>query len=272
MARFRLPDLSDPKKKASFVLMIGAALVVLLFVVAIAIPVFSNPTFCGLICHSQKADVLSWEKSSHANVTCYACHMQPGLLNMFYMKAKDGVLGGYYEVSGNYHKPINGESEYAKELPSVVCERCHNMANRSVTSTEGIIINHKVHLDKNINCTICHNRVAHKRAPEFFKVAYNEKVHRTYEDFMEMEGCFRCHASKKKQKLSELSEEIEENGWEEAPPACIACHPKNWEKLPVGHTTGWRKNHKIEANKNINACYKVECHTKESLCNDCHEE
>ena len=40
------------------------------------------------------------------------------------------------------------------------CTQCHS-DNRVVTPSPGIIIDHEVHAEKNVNCTICHNRIAH---------------------------------------------------------------------------------------------------------------
>ena len=77
-------------------------------------------------------------------------------------------------------------SQDADHMGSEQCTQCHTRTARS--RRPGIIIDHAIHEENDVHCTLCHNRVAH---PEDFELtlAGNEK----HDDFMEMTACFRCH-------------------------------------------------------------------------------
>lgn len=264
MPRFKLPDLKDPQVKYKTTMYFGAAVIAVLFIAAVAIPTFSNPKFCN-VCHSQQPDVTAWSKSSHSNVTCYGCHVHPGLMNLIIEKAK-AMSGIYYEISGNYELPINGESHYSVELPSEVCERCHNMKNLEVTPQKGMVMNHEVHEENGVSCAICHNRVAHgamnNQSGAGVKYNFGERKNHAYLNGLSHAGCFRCHTKKESKLLEEKPE------WK-APTACDACHNKDWN-LPAGHGAGFRSSHgKLANSKGKEYCY--ECHKKEEFCGECHE-
>lgn len=267
--RLRKPDLSGPNAKLILMLYLGAVAIGGLFVVAAAFPLASNPTFCGVACHSQAPEWKTWQKSSHAKVTCYACHVDvnslPALLKE---KLISGPKGIFNTVFDSYEKPINEHSHYSQEmLPMERCERCHSNENRKFTFTNGIYMNHNAHKAAGIDCAVCHNRVAHKGAedyeplkswPETKELAHEEGEEKwEYKNFLTMkQGCFRCHSGSPESRNPETLAKIE-NG-RKPPIACTTCHTKDFP-LPVGHgDESWRSGHGEVAKKDFGACFT--CH------------
>ncbi|MEW6188646.1 MAG: NapC/NirT family cytochrome c [Actinomycetota bacterium] len=246
----RWPDMSKPATRLKVILIVLMVVIIIVAIVATALAFTCTPTFCADICHSMKADAEAWRKSSHAHVNCLACHVEPGLIALI----KDKLMaskGVYFEITGTYHKPINAHSHLAEELPSHPCERCHAIEKRKVTSSPGVIISHKPHIERHIGCARCHNRVAHPGI-------------KGYEDFMAMEGCYRnpreCHGLV----------------GAKAPGKCEACHPPGFELKPKNHLVatfllapkpGVRADHAKMAKEEKKYCEM--CHI-DKFCTDCH--
>lgn len=290
MVNFRFPKLADfknPKKRLKYVLFGGALTSALLFFIAIGLPATSNPKFCGLLCHSQKRNYYTWERSSHSNITCTACHVEQGLIPFFYEKAVEGPIGLYAEITGKFEKPINIKSHLGFEkMSSNICERCHDLKKRNVTPSllfksqmvgKGSQKYHAKHLKKGMNCTLCHNRITHKDVndPQIIKLSGYEGSKKKHKDGMSMtEGCFRCHSPFKKERDGEL---IEKYKARKAPKECSACHEK--AIMPLGHGKDWISKHPQTATK-IGFKYCLKCHDKNkrfasvdglrSRCRDCH--
>jgi hypothetical protein len=265
--KFNLPDLSDPKQKFAVIVYSFAAVVVVLFVSAVAVPVLSNPVFCGYTCHENTPEYIAWQRSNHAKVPCYACHSEPGLVNLLKDKIFVGLPTVFHKFAG-HEWPVNAESEASIEMPSEVCERCHNMDNRKLTPSKGIIMNHKAHKMKGVRCPICHNRVAHlavnNQDNNGVKYDAGERQDHHYLVGLSMEeGCFRCHTRKETKFRQEVPE------WRTAPTACTTCHNSDFQ-LPPGHGSAWRTNHRfIVKSKGKEFCFK--CHNVKSFCGQCHD-
>lgn len=286
----RLKTLKDPKVRIRTALYSGAAIMIGLFIFAIAMPLTSHPTFCGKVCHSMRREYFTWKKSSHSNITCTACHVEQGLIPFFFEKV-EGPLGIIAEITGNYERPVNTESELGFEhISRDVCERCHNMENRKVSPSRIFSEKmygsgdkyHKKHLKKKIPCTLCHNRVTHKdvNEPEILKEAGyapdSEEAKREYENGLSMtEGCFRCHAPDPAKRDKALVKKYQA---QKAPKVCTNCHTRSL--LPVGHKDNdWRTEHpKYMKEKGINYCLR--CHNSTArftfegkiYCTRCHAE
>lgn len=266
--RFKRPDLSNPNVRFRVALYAGAGAIFLMFFVAAAFPLASNPNFCGKACHSQNPEYVTWQKSSHSKVTCYACHVNPTYTHLLKEKLISGPLGIFNTLFNKYEKPINAESHYSQEgIPMERCERCHANENRKFTFSKGLYMNHGVHKKAGINCTVCHNRVAHKGAgneeplkswPEAKKLAEEEGHEKfEYKDFLEMkEGCFRCHSGSAESRNPETLHLIKNH--KKPPTSCSTCHTSEFE-LPEGHgNKAWRSTHGELAKKDFNTCFA--CH------------
>ena len=286
--RLQMPDLSNPNVRFRMLLYLGAlAIFGLLFLSAI-FPLSSNPVFCGKLCHNMNPEYYAWQKSAHAKVTCYACHINPSYIHLLQDKMTAGPMGIFNTVLNRYEKPINEKSHYSQEdLPMERCERCHANENRKFTFTRGIYMNHEAHKEAGINCAVCHNRVAHKGAedyeplkswPEAVEAAEKEgeeKFH--YKNFLTMkQGCFRCHSGSQASRNPETVGLIE-NG-KKPPTACTTCHTSDFG-LPEGHgESSWRSAHGELAKQNFDYCF--ECHDAgakfdnggEPWCTLCHDD
>lgn len=229
-------DQAFRRKTVTLLVMLVAILGVM---TASALTLTSTPVFCGL-CHEMGADHASWQQSAHKNVSCIACHTPPNLIG--FVQHKMAALPELYlHLADRYEKPINKESKVAEELGSENCGLCHKMVNRRSTPSTGIIINHVAHIKKEINCTTCHNRVAHPGLKE-------------YKNFMKMGACYRCHGLDAKAK---------------APGKCSTCHPKDFDLKPVNHKSAdWLPpKHSKAAKQERKNCQM--CH-QETFCSNCH--
>lgn len=289
----------DPKKQLTVIIYLGAVLAVVMLMSGVAIYAASTPAFCG-VCHIMEPYINAWEQSSHANITCYACHGHPGVVNWMIGKVSS-MKEIYLVATDSYHKPINGESRYSLEMETEVCEYCHKMSNRKVTPSKGVLIDHEKHEEKGIKCTRCHNRVAHRGATGFegedkaraAQVTFLGKVVKSeiYPDRMKMVFCMECHTKGKVARNGEAAQEaaVEVSSAEEAgssheegaelvpaPKACSTCHPKDFNLKPSNHSTagfvkpavvGQRALHPKGFEKDEEYCRS--CHSKE-FCTNCH--
>lgn len=256
MPRISFDAYRDPARRPRAIIWTFTVVFMLAAFVLVALGVTSTYWFCANGCHKVQDDTITaYNASSHNKISCMACHMPVNSDPITFVLHKAKALGELYKtVTNTYELPLNPESEVAEEMEPRQCTQCHG-DNRPITPSVGIIINHKVHADNDVTCTMCHNRVAH---PEDFelKLAGNKK----HEDFMKMEACFRCHGFEKDSK---------------APGACDRCHPKNFELKPENHfekgfyTKGGDSSGHAKLKKDEPDYCKM-CHVESKFCVDCH--
>lgn len=219
---------------------IGAA-----FILKIGVHATSSSSFCAN-CHSMKPQVLTWEASSHSQVDCVQCHVQPGLENLTKQKV-GGIRQLYHTITDNYIAPIRMPSL----IPNESCLTCHDMFTRNVSTSGDIIIDHEAHENKDIACVICHDGVAHGKVSEkrvTYKSDYSKWNEMLAKRFMEdtkytrpqMETCMDCH---------------EVRG---APLTCETCHATSM--LPEEH----------KAKNFINSGHFKQAKEDLYYCNTCH--
>ena len=141
-----------------------------------------------------------------------ACHMPVNANPVIFLIHKAEALGELAQtVTNSYELPLNAESEVALTMTEDKCTQCHSPATRKFTPSEGIKIDHKVHAEKAVTCTLCHNRTAHvEDFPLTLKNPETGEPNTKHADFMMMTACFRCHGQEEKAP---------------APGTCAACHP-----------------------------------------------
>ncbi len=295
--RSPLAAFSDPVRRPRAIIWSGVAVLVLAVVVIFALGVTSTRWFCSKSCHKVQDDtVLAYESSSHANISCMACHgYADGNIIKFVLHKAKSLGEVYLTVTKRYELPLNAESHLAvsgKDMDSEQCEQCHG-PNRVATPSDGVLIDHKAHKDKGIRCTICHNRVAH---PEDFELTLADpttgKPNRKHADFMKMKWCFRCHTQNPGAVAEGQPKTVEEEASEEgtgaeelevaalpvtyeAPGACSACHPADFELKPANHLErgfyakkGASKGHADMALEDREYC--ATCHNLDKFCSGCH--
>jgi nitrate/TMAO reductase-like tetraheme cytochrome c subunit len=198
-------------------------LVILFFGGFFGLEATSSSKFCSS-CHEMKPQYYTWKASSHSEVDCINCHIEPGAKN--YAKAKgNGLVELYKKQTDTYMAPI----KMPNLIPDEACESCHNMKYRAVTPSGDIIIPHNKHKTEGIKCVQCHSGTAHGKVSDR-KVTYksdfgkwNEKLgtslmSETKYIRPQMDTCMECHEARK------------------APTECKTCH----------ETTMVPKNHKTE--------------------------
>lgn len=280
MARVSLAGFRDPVRRPRYLIWSFVGLVALVGVMIVALGVTSSYWFCANGCHKVQDDTISaYNRSSHAEVSCMACHMPVAADPFTFILHKAEALGELYlTVTNNFELPLNGDSTLALEMSSEQCTQCHG-DNRRITPSPGIIIDHAVHAENDISCTVCHNRVAHNEDGLEFVLEDNE----AHGVFMDMEACFRCHGFDAESR---------------APGACSACHPDDFELKPASHLepgfylrggdsaghaeaavldqerlgeathTVSESEHEIASLDSISYCGT--CHERDTFCTDCH--
>ena len=143
---------------------------------------------------------------------------------MFVVHKAEALGELYLTVTGQYELPLNPESELALTMPSKQCTQCHDLEQRNVTASAGVIIDHGVHSEAEITCTACHNRIAHN---EDFRLTLTDpesgQPNKRHENFTTMTACFRCHTQDKQRSPFK------------APGSCSACHPPGFQLKPASH-------------------------------------
>lgn len=286
-----LAGFRDPVTRPRFIIWTGVVLIGLAAFVAIALAASSSRLFCAQVCHKVQDDaIIAYEKSSHSEISCLACHMPVNSDPFTFLlhKVEAGVSGGINTVGNTYETPLNEGSKLSLEkkyFSDPQCTQCHSK-NRKITPSAGIVIDHEAHTAKGITCTTCHNRIAHnEQGWDLTLKTVEGKPSKKHPDYMNMMWCYRCH-------------DLE--GKKTAPGACATCHTPDFPLKPANHLEAAfkTKGHaemavkdeeqmveraheakklgpKVEAKggdpKLLEAVsYCGSCHVKEKFCNSCH--
>jgi mono/diheme cytochrome c family protein len=251
MAKISLAGFKDPVRRPRFIVWTFVVVLALAAFVVVMLGATSTRWFCSEVCHKVQDDTIAaYNASTHAEISCMACHEPVGADTIVFMiaKVKSG-LEVIPTVGNTFSLPLNPGSALAlkggKEMGSQQCTQCHSQ-NREVTASEGLIVNHKVHADANIHCTVCHNRIAHNdTAAKPTLVAPNGSENKPHQNFMKMEFCYRCHDLEGKTKMTG-------EGAKAASGTCATCHPTGFKLIPETHETAdWASKGHGEANKEI---------------------
>lgn len=122
----------------------------------VAVHYSSQPEFCKS-CHIMDPYYESWERSTHAEVSCTACHFEPGLM---------GTLQGKFQALTQLTKYITltaGTRPWA-HVSDASCLHCHSLADLDgPLDFNGIAFDHGPHLTqmrgKQLRCVTCHSQV-----------------------------------------------------------------------------------------------------------------
>jgi hypothetical protein len=255
MARVSLAGFRDPIKAPRYWLWSGVAVLLFIAFMVVTLGATSTRWFCASACHKAQDDTITaYNRSSHSNVSCLACHEPVNANPVDFMLKKAAALGELYlTVTNNFELPLNGDDSYAKEMPSSQCLQCHSK-NRVVTPSPGIIIDHDVHAKNGVRCPECHNRVAHR---ENFDLTLTKdgKKNRRHQDWMKMEACFRCHGFGPDAR---------------APGECSNCHPSDFKQIPATHrVVDWFPTGHAQAKLDDPGLCKI-CHFEKEYCTLCH--
>ncbi|WP_240035305.1 NapC/NirT family cytochrome c [Neobacillus notoginsengisoli] len=213
----------------------------------------SSSEFCSS-CHEMKPEYYTWKASSHAEVDCVNCHIEPGVKLAAKNKADLVKKTIYKNINKN---DVNvAPIRMTKEIPNSTCEKCHNVQNRNFSVSGDIIIPHDKHSEKDVKCTQCHSGVAHGKIPDremTFKTDYSKWDKGLGSSAMadlkftrpDMDTCMECHESRR------ITTE------------CTACHATGM--LPKSHKSSEfkSKTHGKLAKSELSSCNK--CHGPMSI-------
>ncbi|MFZ5640009.1 MAG: NapC/NirT family cytochrome c [Bacillota bacterium] len=179
------------KEKLFKSVIIAAALMIMFAISAVAgMKYTSRPDFCAN-CHLMKPAVEAWAVTSHKEITCLACHSNPGLTG--YVKQKMKGLGELYiYLSGAY------DSKFEVKINPNVCIGCHGKNSKldkakDVTAADGpraTAYPHNVYIENKISCVDCHKNFVHTK-----KTADNGKF----------QSCMTCHVNIKGVKTKDVT-------------------------------------------------------------------
>ena len=228
-----LAGFKDPVRRPRWIMWTGVAVLAVIGVLIFSLGATSSYWFCGGFCHSIQLDaVKAYDNSSHNKSACITCHLPVNgdPVTFLHHKAHAGIVGAYELATKTYHVPLNAVSHLALDgghMGEGQCMQCHS-ENRVMSPSDGIIIDHEVHSEAHIHCTVCHNRVAHPEADiEITTVNPENGVEAArHADFMTMTACFRCHT---------LSGESPSGAEYAAPGTCSVCHPADFDLKPANH-------------------------------------
>jgi nitrate/TMAO reductase-like tetraheme cytochrome c subunit len=125
---------------------------------AVAVEVTSQPSFCNS-CHIMNSFYDSWKASSHTQVNCLDCHLQPGFAG--YVKGK---INGLAQAVDCMVGRVGTKPNAAIKDGSCLRAECHNMSELAAKNTKygSIAFSHQHHAGKvvggiKISCGTCHS-------------------------------------------------------------------------------------------------------------------
>jgi hypothetical protein len=134
-----------------------AGIVVLSLLVLVVLPGYltSRPGFWGRF-PSLSSKYAPWSKSTHAKVSCEACHVQPGVI----------AQAGYRtRMVGEFYLALLSPSRAPRfgTPTNEACLVCHNDL-RSVSPKGDLKIPHRAHVTVlKMQCVQCHNYLVHEK-------------------------------------------------------------------------------------------------------------
>ncbi len=187
----------------------------------------STRWFCNDVCHVVHHDnARAYYNGSHSEISCIACHYPVNMNPVsFALDRVDKLLDIMPTIDGTFPMPLNEYSHNAFITEDEQCTQCHSLETRKITPSPGILIDHDIHTENEINCATCHNRVAHPEDGIEMELPGNAKK----ADFMTMTACFRCHTLTGESPSEYL-----------APGECDKCHTPDFDLVPPSHDAqGW---------------------------------
>ncbi len=251
----------------------GSAVLLITFAGVITMGAAVGPRIC-LACHAQAQTIESWGRSSHANVTCAACHIDRGLQSFsrlgpghFLAMAPDSSSTGALELGQSLLPPVADE----------MCRQCHSPEKRRFTVTRGLKMNHEKHLENDIACITCHNLVAHPLQKPADPT--DARIGERSDGLNMIQGCWRCHGLEPALRDDELLASLPASA--NPPTECKTCHDSDWELKPttgsINHSieneipwgSGTLRHGKVAKKVDFKTCFG--CHDRQDWCaKECH--
>lgn len=220
---------------------------IVVFFSAVAMTVTSQTGFCNS-CHIMNDYYASWERSSHSEVSCLSCHLQPGFTG--YIKGK---INGLAQAVDCMVGRVGTKAEATVMDISCLRSTCHSTQELlgKKNSFDSVTFTHEGHINHqydgiNVTCGTCHN---HTHGDEHFSV--NREV------------CYTCHFVRSDSESSGLVQS-----------QCLDCHTVPKEVITRGQVT---IDHQSFLTYNVNcqtSCHKRQIehvsNVSDTACFDCH--
>lgn len=122
-----LIDLTRPKDRKILFSFIGVSLLFFLFIAIGSYHGYhftESSGFCGQVCHQvMKPEMVTYQHSPHARVSCTECHIGPGA--SWFVKSKiSGTYQVYATIANKYPRPVPTPIKNLRPAQET-CERCH---------------------------------------------------------------------------------------------------------------------------------------------------
>lgn len=129
-----------------------------------------DPKAC-INCHVMTPHYMTWEKSSHREVTnCNDCHVpHESILSKYYFKAKDGLYHSYVFTTRTEPEVIRAK-QASIEVIQNNCVRCH-LDQVTDAKTEMAVAHHTENRTTRL-CWDCHKEVPHGKVKSLSSVGY----------------------------------------------------------------------------------------------------
>lgn len=120
-------DLSKAADRKKMFFFLGLFLLFLVFITVGSYHGYhftESTTFCGKVCHTvMKPEMVTYEHSPHARVSCTECHIGPGA--SWFVKSKiSGAYQVYATIANKYPRPIPTPIKNLRPAQET-CEQCH---------------------------------------------------------------------------------------------------------------------------------------------------
>ncbi len=196
--------------------------------------------------------VKDWAKKPHADYgkkngvnDCMMCHSAPKDCDECHVKesVKVGKMpAAYQSVIVDAISTPSVKIYPDKPTSMSQCAYCHpDLDSLSGYMNERLVFAHATHLQRNVDCTVCHTEFPHKP----------DEIQRP-----DMLSCYRCHGLVHAGQGTVAGEE------------CEKCHPAEFNLIPPDHTEDFIKSkHKRKATTSPEYC--AMCH-EEPFCVACH--
>lgn len=253
--------------------------------------VTSVPPFCGLMCHEMSEYYKQWQASTHANVTCVDCHVDPGLVPQLIHKVI-ALKELYHHIMKSYEYPI-----VPRELaPSDdACKRCHS-GKREFSLSGDLKMPHEKHVKivaeeplrievakghlRNVHfegsqCIYCHFNVVHAPSDADRRPQMEFCLENCHNGKRAPGNCDLCHTKKQIPASHNSPDWLRVHGKQEDKKACEGCHkwrPTDFcgdchKQRPKSHNATWRTFHGDRARADRAGC--KQCH-QDTFCLKCH--
>lgn len=255
------------KESYKVVVLTGAIFLIVAALIAGIAVYTTSPVFCKT-CHVMVPFFQDWHTSSHAEIGCVSCHLEPGFVNQVGGRLRTAIYIARYFITG--HGRI-GTSKPSNK----VCLLCH-VAEKKVSASGDLVIPHPLHVKiAELKCAKCHDNLVHHRPKGSKKSTVPmETCLECHNGVRATDACEACHTEKAYPKSHKRPDWMKVHGELSKTENCEACHAwrPDWcsechQKKPASHAGRWRTNHRYKVAPDRKNC--LACHD-ERFCVRCH--